>query len=64
MRNTDGQPKQDCELTAAKRLVNRLRAEHRQLSLCIVGDDLYAHEPFIQELRARRMDFVLVAKPT
>jgi hypothetical protein len=64
VRNTDGQQKQDCELTAAKRLVTRLRVEHRQLSLCIVGDDLYAHEPFIQELRARRMDFVLVAKPT
>jgi len=62
--NTAGQQKQDCELIAAKRLVNRRRAEHRQLSLCIVGDDLYAHEPFIQELRARRMGFVLVAKPT
>jgi hypothetical protein len=62
--NSDGLQKQDCELTAAKRLVTRLRAEHRQLSLCIVGDDLYAHEPFIQELRARRMSFVLVAKPT
>jgi len=62
--NTAGQQKQDCELTAAKRLVNRLRAEHRQLAMCIVGDDLYAHEPFIQELRARRMNFVLVAKPT
>jgi hypothetical protein len=62
--NTDGQQKQDCELIAAKRLVNRLRAEHRQLSMCIVGDDLYAHGPFIQELRARRMSFVLVAKPT
>ena len=64
VRNTDGQQKQDCELTAAKRLVTRLRAEHRQLAVCIVGDDLYAHEPFIEELRARRMDFVLVAKPT
>ncbi len=64
VRNTDGQQKQDCELTAAKRLVNRLRAEHGQLSMCIVGDDLYAHDPFIQELRARRMSFVLVAKPT
>ncbi len=64
VRNTEGQQKQDCELTAAKRLVNRLRAEHGQLSMCIVGDDLYAHDPFIQELRARRMSFVLVAKPT
>jgi hypothetical protein len=64
VRNTDGLQKQDCELTAAKRLVKRLRAEHRQLSLCIVGDDLYGHEPFIEELRAQRMSFVLVAKPT
>jgi hypothetical protein len=64
VRNADGQQKQDCELTAAKRLVNRLRAEHRQLSMCIVGDDLYGHEPFIEELRAQRMSFVLVAKPT
>jgi hypothetical protein len=64
VRNTDGQQKQDCELTAAKRLVNRLRAEHRQLSVCVVGDDLYGHEPFIEELRAVRMSFVLVAKPT
>ena len=64
VRNTDGRQKQDCELTAAKQLVIRLRAEHRQLSLCIVGDDLYGHEPFIAELRALRMSFVLVAKPT
>jgi hypothetical protein len=45
-------------------LVKRLRTEHRQLSMCIVGDDLYGHEPFIEELRAQRMSFVLVAKPT
>jgi hypothetical protein len=64
VRNTDGAQKQDCELTAAKRLVKRLRTEHRQLSMCIVGDDLYGHEPFIEELRAQRMSFVLVAKPT
>jgi hypothetical protein len=62
--NTDGQQKQDCELTAAKRLIKRLRAEHRQLALCIVGDDLYGHEPLIAELQALRMRFVLVAKPT
>jgi hypothetical protein len=64
VRNTDGQEKQDCELTAAKRLVKRLRAEHRQLALCIVGDDLYSHEPLIEELQVLRMRFVLVAKPT
>jgi hypothetical protein len=62
--NREEQETQDCELTAAKRLVKRLRAEHRQLSRCIVGDDLYGHEPLIAELQALRMRFVLVAKPS
>ena len=64
VRNGEGQEQQDCELTAAKRLVNRLRTEHRQLAMCIVGDDLYGHEPLITELQTLRMRFVLVAKPT
>lgn len=63
VRNTDGALKQDCEINAAKRLVRRLRQEHRQLPLVVAGDDLYAHEPFILDLRALRMNFVLVAKP-
>ncbi len=32
--------------------------------MCIVGDDLYGHEPLIAELQRLRMSFVLVAKPT
>jgi len=64
VRNEDGQEKQDCEINAGKRLVQRLRDEHRQLSICLTGDDLYAHEPFILKLRESRMSFVLVAKPT
>jgi hypothetical protein len=58
------QAPQDCELTAAKRLVTRLRVEHRQLAMCIVGDDLYGHEPLIAELQQLRMGYVLVAKPS
>lgn len=64
VRNEDGQEKQDCEVNAGKRLVRRIRNEHRQLSICVTGDDLYAHEPFIEQLRELRMGFVLVAKPT
>ena len=63
VRNTDGAAKQDCEINAGKRLIQRLRQEHRQLQMVIAGDDLYAHEPFILDLRALRMSFVLVAKP-
>src|SRR5581483_3008522 len=64
VRNEDGAEKQDCEINAGKRLAQRLRQEHRQLSMCITGDDLYAHEPFIEQLRELRLAFVLVAKPT
>jgi hypothetical protein len=38
--NSEEQETQDCELAAANRGGKRLRAEHRQLSLCIVGDAL------------------------
>src|SRR5262249_34512598 len=40
VRQSEEQEPQDCELTAAKRLGKRLRTEHRQLALCLVGDDL------------------------
>jgi hypothetical protein len=64
VRNSDGQGKQDCEINAAKRLIPRLRQEHPQLPLIVCGDDLYAHEPFIAQLRDHRLHYVLVCKPT
>jgi hypothetical protein len=63
--NSDAeQAPQECELTAAKRLVRRLRAEHRQLAMWRVGDDLYGHEPLVGELHDLRLHYVLVAKPS
>ena len=63
VRNTDGTEKQDCELNAGKRLIERLRREHPQMPVIIGGDDLYAHEPFVLLLAEKRLRFVLVAKP-
>jgi len=40
VQNSEGQDKQDCELNAAKRLVKRLRGEHRQMEVIIAGDSL------------------------
>jgi hypothetical protein len=62
--NSDGAEKQDCEVNAAKRLINRLRKEHAKLQMTIGGDDIYSREPMINELRANRYNFILVAKPT
>jgi hypothetical protein len=64
VRNSDGQAKQDCEVNAAKRLMPRLRQEHPQMPLILCGDDLYCHEPFVAQLRALRMHYLLVCKPT
>jgi len=54
---------QDCEVTAGKRLIARLRQEHPQMALIMIGDDLYSHVPFVEQLLPLRQHFVLVAKP-
>src|SRR5262249_59165068 len=55
---------QDCELTAAKRLLVRVRREHPQMAQIVIGDDLYAHVPFVEQLQQQRQHYMLVAKPT
>jgi hypothetical protein len=55
---------QDCELTAGKRLIPRLRREHPQMALIVIGDDLYSHVPFVEQLQVLRQHYVLVAKPS
>lgn len=64
IQNTDGSAKQDCELNAAKRLINKIRTAHPKLSIIIGGDDLYSKQPFIDELKTANMSFILVAKPS
>jgi len=61
---SDGAEKQDCELSAGKRLIARVRREHRQLPLVVTGDDLYSHVPFVEQCEQHRMHYVLVAKPS
>jgi len=63
IRKQDGSTKQDCETTAGRRAIERIRAEHPQLSMIIVADSLYACAPTIRVLKAHRFSFLLVAKP-
>lgn len=55
---------QDCELTAGKRLITRVRREHPHMALILIGDDLYSHVPFVEQLHELRQHYVLVAKPS
>jgi hypothetical protein len=63
--NEDGQDKQDCEINAAKRLIQRLRDSNKVLPYIIVGDGLYSKQPFILILMQapKPLHFILVAKP-
>jgi hypothetical protein len=60
--NTDGVEKQDCETTAAKRLLRRVRREHPKLPLVLLGDAVYAHEPMLELLAQLTIHYVFVVK--
>ncbi len=55
--------KQDCELNAGYRMLERLRADYPRMSAIIVADSLYSKQPFVEQLTAKRLSFLLVAKP-
>jgi hypothetical protein len=61
---SDGDTKNDCERSAGKRLVGKIRAEHPKLKIMVTCDGLYSNQPFIDVLKAHGMSFVLVAKST
>lgn len=61
--NTDGTNKQDCEMNTAKRFVGNIRKEFPQLGLLIGGDALFSKQPIIEDILAKRMHYLFVAKP-
>jgi hypothetical protein len=62
--NGDGGQKRDCELTAAKRLLQRHGAEYWWLKPALLGDDLYAHEPFYRQVQETGYGFIFTCKDT
>jgi hypothetical protein len=62
--NTDGTEKQDCEMNSAKRLIGRIRTEFPQLGLLIGGDALFSKQPIIEDILAKRLHYLFVAKPS
>ena len=58
---SDGRKKNDCERSAAKRLLTELRREHPHLALVVVEDGLASNGPHIRLLKELEMRFVLGA---
>jgi hypothetical protein len=64
IKNSDGPKKQDCEINAGKRFLDRIRKEHPKLRIVITADDLYSRQPFIEALNQNTMSYILIAKPS
>jgi len=58
----DGRTKADGEITASKRWLATNAERLSPLGVTIVGDDAYAHEPFLQEVLEAEMNFLCICK--
>ena len=59
----DGNKKEDCERNASKRWMARLGDKLSELDITIGGDDLYANQPFCEQIVENEMNFLFVCKP-
>jgi hypothetical protein len=62
IRPQDGSAKQDCELQAAKRWLENVSPQYRELDVTIMGDDLFAVQPIIRQVLDGQMDYLFTAK--
>ena len=60
----DGQIKQDCEIAAAKRWLGLHAQRYGTGNLTLLGDDLYAHEPFCRQVLLQGFHFLFTCKPS
>ena len=61
--NTDKGDKQDCEMNAGKRLVDKVCQEHPQLGIIFGGDSLFSRQPIIEKILNRKAHYIFTAKP-
>jgi hypothetical protein len=59
----DGHEKQDCEIQAGKRWVEKHGDFYAKRGVTMLGDDLYSRQPFCQALKDKKLHFILVCKP-
>ena len=60
----DGSVKQDCEINAAKRWLAGQAARYSTGNNTLLGDDLYAHQPFCRQVLLHNFHFLFTCKPS
>jgi hypothetical protein len=60
----DGQVKQDCEINAAKRWLAAHAQRYSTGNETLLGDDLYAHQPFCRQVLLHGFHFLFTCKPS
>lgn len=60
----DGHAKQDCEIAAAKRWLAAHAERYAKGNNTLLGDDLYAHQPFCRQVLLHGFHFLFTCKPT
>jgi hypothetical protein len=60
----DGQAKQDCEIAAAKRWLAAHAEGYSTGNDTLLGDDLYAHQPFCRQVLLHGFHFLFTCKPS
>ena len=63
VRPQDGCEKQDCELRAAERWLQRNASRFPPGSLTLLGDDFYCHQPFCEFVIGHKCHFAFTCKP-
>jgi hypothetical protein len=59
----DGHLKQDCEIAAAKRWLAAQAQRYATGKVTLLGDDLYAHQPFCRQVLLHGFHFLFTCKP-
>jgi len=59
----DGHNKQDCEIAAGKRWLEKNGAFYQNGNATLLGDDLYAHQPFCRRALLYDYHFIFTCKP-
>jgi hypothetical protein len=63
IRPQDGRVKQDCEINAAKRWLAAHAGRYATGNDTLLGDDLYAHQPFCRQVLLHNFHFLFTCQP-